>query len=211
MSEKQKLWIQLCVVDTQVRKRVLNLKTMEGLREPLEAFGFTREGQPVFTNDPSIHFRLSGGYRSGVNLNSVFSPAKRGSHSGGGVRLYGRDKDGKLVEKAHLFGFEALSVFLSQKGCAVTAEKVEKELTRLMREKTKYVHCYRLDNFNGLVSSHGHIKDEWAFDGARLETDDIKYDAVNEILAEIGSPWRILSDEVIQTLGEGILKDLMKQ
>lgn len=157
MSKREKPTLTLAVMGGQVRKRIINLETLQGLDSTVECYGFDEKGVPVEDgNGPNLKFRLAGEFRGGVNLSYTFYK---------GVRIFGRNEKGENVEKERLAGWDAVAVMLSRAGCAVDAETVKLAVEKLIADGTTRIYCYRLAWASGLAEGYGSFEDRWCFGG----------------------------------------------
>jgi hypothetical protein len=196
--KKEPTFLMLAIMDSHVKMRIINLETMEGIDQTIECYGFDSIGRPSAKDDPTLKFKLSGAMIGTVNLSRVFRV---------GQRIYGRNEKRELVVTQELKEWDAVAFMLSRNGVSISGKEVEKQVTDLMKNGVTRIYAFKLSQLNGVTSMKD---DEWIFSG-RPQTDDISYDVLNETLAKIGSPWRVLTEKSRLALTKASFAKLMQK
>jgi hypothetical protein len=171
---------------------------MQGVDGDLSCFGLSDRGEPVFNMNDPMKYRFVGGYSGGVNLNHVLKF---------GITFHPRN-----MPEVKIKGFEAAACMLQRAGCDISAQEVEKEIGKLLKEKVSKIFCYRVAWTVGLKESYGLFQDGWLFSSAKPETDDIDFSEINDKLLRdrLKSSWRILTQKSLQTLRKSEFSKLLK-
>jgi hypothetical protein len=192
--------IQMCVWSSKYR-RLINLKTYEGLRSPVEAYGFDSKGIPVLgldPNDAAIKYKIvSQTPTTRVDLSATSTIGVRSDMK--------RDASGKLIVTPKVKGVPSMEIMLGRNGCAPPKD-LEKKIDALIRNGMSRIYVYKESNVRGMAQAYG-FNDYWNVSAEAPEAD---YDGFNSFLASLKSPWRIITEEQIDTLQKNTLDKLWK-
>ena len=204
MSEQKEIGshIKLCVFSTSEILPVLNVETLDGLEEKIEAMGISETGFPITNKQVKPKYPFMGKVTGHVDLTRVYRV---------GICLNATRIKGELVQGKRCFGAEAISVMMQRNGLGLgeTLTWLEEKIDSLVESGAIYIFKESSTfNMDTATYEHAGYTDRWIITSKHPEQSVDKW---NEFLSKkLQSQWRVKSKAVEKLLASRAIAQLLK-
>jgi hypothetical protein len=189
--------IKLCVHSSTKILPVLNVSTLDGLQETIEATGFSEAGIPVTNKQVKPRYSFIGNVIGYVDLTRIYRI---------GI-VPNNTKPGKY-KGSLIFGAKAVCLMLSRNGLSENPDVIEEKIANLVESGTIYFYkesaTFHMDT--ATYGKAGYV-DKWIISSKHpIQTTD-KW---TELLKKLHSDWRVKSKAVEKIVASRAIAELLK-